>query len=287
MTVDKIVGIIGWPVSHSLSPLIHNSAFLEMGLDSWIYVPMPVSKFPYIRIKEATLGLRALAFQGANVTVPYKEAVVPYMDDLSENARIIGAVNTIAIDSAGRLVGHNTDASGFINDLKDHHIVTLPMNVLILGAGGSARAIAFGLLDNGCKSLTILNRTKSKADELAVSMQHLFSGKIIKSGPLDIEKLKELPPFDLVVNCTSVGMADSLGVMPWDEALPFTKNQIVYDLIYKPGKTALLVKAEADGAQAINGLGMLCHQAALAFTIWTGVQAPLDAMKKAALTPKT
>lgn len=276
-----MVGVIGWPVAHSLSPIMQNSAFIELGLQSWSYLLMPVPKYPYIRIKEAILGLRALGFRGANVTVPYKEAVVPYMDQLGDSARAIGAVNTIAIDASSRLCGHNTDAAGFINDLKERHIYTSSMNVLLLGAGGSARAIAYGLLDYGCKSLTIANRTKYKADELAQNMRSLFADTPIFAEVLLIDNIRAMPFFDLIINCTSLGMADSIEQMPWDEKVAFLKNQIVYDLIYKPEQSALLKKAEADGAQAINGLGMLIHQGALSFTIWTGLTAPLEAMKRA------
>ncbi|HXW60435.1 MAG TPA: shikimate dehydrogenase, partial [Myxococcota bacterium] len=152
MTIDKIAGIIGWPVSHSLSPLMHNAAFLELGLSSWVYIPMPVPKTPSFRIKEAILGLRALGFKGANVTVPYKEMVLPYMDYMSDSARSIGAVNTIVIDRADLLCGHNTDGLGFVNDLRERHIHTAAMDVLLLGAGGSARALAHALLEHGCNS---------------------------------------------------------------------------------------------------------------------------------------
>lgn len=280
---NNIIGIIGQPVSHSLSPLIHNSAFKHLGLEAWIYVPMPVAKYPYIRIKEAVLGLKALGFKGANVTVPYKESVLPYMDDLDEKARSIGAVNTISIDAEEKLIGYNTDAWGFINDLKERQIDTSLMDVLLLGAGGSARAVAYGLLDYGCKSLTILNRTESKASEIALHMQSLFRGKAIKSDVLSAEKIKKYQAFQLIINCTSLGLADQKEQMAWDKSVAFSKDQIIYDLIYKPKKTVLLKKAEADGARAINGLGMLVHQAALAFTIWTGQQAPIEVMKRSVL----
>lgn len=281
MIIDKVAGIIGWPVSHSLSPAMHNSSFLACGLEGWVYVPMPVPKYPYIRLKEAVLGLRALGFRGANVTVPYKETVLPYMDDVSESARAIGAVNTIAIDTALRLCGHNTDGQGFINDLRERKIITSSMNVLMLGAGGSARAIAYGLLEHGCRSLMILNRTKSKAEELVQHMRSLFSTTPLEAAALNINKLRELPRFDLIINCTSLGMSDSAEALPWDASLAFSKGQIVYDVIYKPAMTPLLHQAASDGAVAINGLGMLVHQGALSFSIWTGKDAPLAVMKKA------
>lgn len=285
--INKIVGLIGWPVSHSISPLMQNAAFKELGLDEWIYVPVPVSKYPYIRIKEAILGMRALGFQGANITVPYKEAVVPYLEQLSDSAKAVGAVNTIVIDSSGRLVGHNTDGQGFIKDLNEHAIDVSSMDVLLLGAGGSARSVAHALLAHGCPRLTILNRTKTKADDIANALAHNFPNAQLFTGVLHKDTIKQLPHADLVINATSMGMLSTADAMPWDENVSFTQSQVVYDLIYNPEKTKLLKKAEADGAKAINGLGMLVHQGALAFTIWTGHEAPVQVMKTAALSAFT
>lgn len=283
MIVDQIVGIIGWPVGHSISPAMHNRAFLELGLLNWLYVPMPVSQYPEIRVKEAILGLRALGFRGANVTVPYKEAVLPYLDQLSDMAEAIGAVNTIVVDSEGRLVGHNTDGLGFIEDLADHEISYSEMRILILGAGGSARAVVHALLSHGCRNITILNRTQTKADDIATNFRDCFQGATIDTGPLDQHYIKQAPLYDLVINATSIGLKDSFHEMPWSENLHFVSEQIVYDLIYRPTKTAFLSHAAKAGAQTINGLGMLVHQGALAFEIWTGQKAPVEVMRKAAL----
>lgn len=280
--IDKIVGLIGWPVEHSISPIMQNVAFRELGLDDWIYVPMPVSKYPYIRIKEAVLGLRALGFQGANVTVPYKEAVVPYLEHLTDMAKAIGAVNTIAINSDGRLIGHNTDGSGFMKDLQDHSIDVSAIDVLLLGAGGSARSVAYALLADGCKRLTILNRTKTKAEDIANGFAHVFPDAQLFVGALNKDTIKQLPHAELIINATSMGLVSSKDLMPWDENVSFTRNQVVYDLIYNPRETKLLQKATSDGARAINGLGMLVHQGALAFKIWTGHEAPIAVMKAAA-----
>jgi shikimate dehydrogenase len=281
MTVEKVVGLLGWPTAHSLSPVMQNAAFKALGLDEWIYLPMPVNKFPYIRVKEAVLGLRALSLQGANVTVPYKEAVLPYMEKLSEQARIIGAVNTIAVDGEGRLVGHNTDGQGFINDLTDQNIDPTSMDTLLLGAGGSARAISVALLNKGSTKLTILNRTKTKADDIANYLRNLFPKADIMSGFLNKEVLRQMPMPALVINCTSVGLTPNNNEMAWDENLGFSSSQVVYDTIYNPQETRFLRHAKAGGAQAISGLGMLVHQGALSFKIWTGQEAPLDVMKKA------
>ncbi len=280
--INKMVGLIGWPVEHSISPVMQNAAFRELDLEEWVYVPMPVSKYPYIRIKEAVLGLRALGFQGANVTVPYKEAVVPYLEHLSDMAKAIGAVNTIAINSDGRLIGHNTDGLGFIKDLEEHTIDVSSMDVLLLGAGGSARSVAYALLANGCKRLTILNRTKTKAEDIANALAHLFPDAQLFVGPLNKDTIKQLPHAELIINATSMGLVSAADLMPWDENVSFTRNQIVYDLIYNPAETKFLKKAREDGAKAINGLGMLVHQGALAFKIWTGHDAPIAVMRAAA-----
>lgn len=282
MLIDKIVGIIGWPVAHSISPLMQNRAFLEVGLTNWCYVPMPVSKYPYIRVKEAVLGLRALGFQGANVTVPYKEAVLPYLERLSETAKAIGAVNTIAIDSEGRLVGHNTDGQGFVRDLAEHGIYPRDVSVLLLGAGGSARAITYALLSHGLKRITILNRTKTKADDIANAFRGSFKDAVIETGPLTKDHIKQSPHADLIINTTSVGLKDGDHEMPWDENIHFSREQIVYDIIYNPKMTTFLQHANNDGAKTINGLGMLIHQGALAFEIWTKKTAPIAVMKEAA-----
>lgn len=282
MAIDKIVGIIGWPVAHSISPIMQNRAFLEAGLDSWCYVPMPVSKYPYIRVKEAVLGLRALSCQGANVTVPYKEAVVQYLDKLSDSAKAISAVNTIVVDSEGRLVGHNTDGYGFITDLSDHGVNPIGMHVLVLGAGGSARAIMHALLTNGCRRITILNRTKTKADDVAYSFRAMFRDAMIDTGPLTKDAIKMTLHAELIVNATNIGMSGFDHQMPWDENIHFSSSHIVYDLIYNPAVTPLLAHAAKDNAKTINGLGMLVHQGAQAFELWTGQPAPIAAMRDAA-----
>lgn len=273
MSQEKLVGIIGWPVTHSLSPKMHNYAFKTLGLN-YRYVFLPVDTAPESLIKDAVLGLKALGFVGANVTVPHKEAILGLMDQVSDEALAIGAVNTIFIKD-GKLCGHNTDAPGFICDLLDHGIDPRGLNVLILGAGGSARAVAYGLLKHGAQ-ITILNRTESKAIELKKALSESFSADLIKCAAFDSESMRKHGQADLIVNTTSIGLLDQKAT-PWDEKIPFKEGQVVYDLIYK--KTQLLDFAEQSGAKAINGLGMLVHQGALAFSIWTGEKAPVDIMK--------
>lgn len=275
MNIDKLVGLIGWPVSHSVSPAMHNAAYRELGLANWFYVPMPVST---TSVKDAVMGLRALGFLGANVTVPHKEAVVPFLDELGDSARAIGAVNTIVVEEDGRMIGHNTDADGFIADLKERGIVVHDRHAVVLGAGGSARAIVYALLKHDCKKLTILNRTKAKADELAYSFGRMFLKAHIDTDVLE----KKIDSCDLVINTTSLGMAATKGSSPWRDDLSFTREQVIYDLIYNPKQTLLLQKATHDGACALNGLGMLVQQGALAFEMWTKRKAPAALMRAAA-----
>jgi shikimate dehydrogenase len=261
---------------------MQNRAFKEAGLNTWLYVPMPVAKYPYIRIKEAIFGLRALGFHGANITVPYKESVLSYLEQSSDEAKAIGAVNTILVDHEGRLVGHNTDGMGFIKDLLDHGVNPIDFKVLILGAGGSARAITYALLCHGCKNILILNRTKTKADDIANAFHLLFKDANIETDSLAPETLRRAPHADLIVNATSIGLEEN-GQMPWDKNIHLSKSQIVYDIIYNPKMTTFLEHAAQDGAKVMSGLGMLVHQGALAFELWTGQKAPLSAMKDAAI----
>ena len=273
----KLVGLIGWPVGHSVSPKMHNAAFEYLGLD-WRYVPLPVNIEPTERISEAVAGLRALGFQGANVTVPHKQSVIRFLDKLTDAAAAIGAVNTIQVCEDGSLLGDNTDAPGFIADLRDNDIDPYGQQVTVLGAGGSARAVVFGLAEAGASSITIVNRTASRAVELASAMQGHFDGCDIQAAATDAD---EWSPASIVVNCTSVGMTPNTDAMPWSSDKPFRPDQRVYDLVYNPSPTKLSAFAAASGAHAVNGIGMLFWQGAIAFKRWTGLDAPVDMMRAA------
>jgi shikimate dehydrogenase len=230
------------------------------------------------RVQDAVLGLRALGFIGANVTVPHKETVLPFLDELCETAKTIGAVNTIVMEKESRLMGYNTDAEGFIRDLSEHKIAFKDMDALILGAGGSARAVTYALLKYGCKDVTIANRTASKANELASALSEFFPQAKIAyralASVVDFSSTK----YQFIINTTSIGMSSVGNEMPLPADIEFMPGQVVYDLIYYPAKTALLRRAEKCGARAINGLGMLVHQGALSFKLWTGITAPVDSM---------
>ncbi len=275
----QVVGLIGWPVSHSISPPMHNAAFRALALD-WCYLPLPVATADPTMIGAAVRGLPALGLRGANVTVPHKQSVMPHLDWLTPAAEAIGAVNTIRVEADGKLSGDNTDARGFIADLREHGVELAGKRAVILGAGGSARAVVFGLAEAGCLSIAILNRTVEKAHDLAMEMRAFFpSCRLSGHDPKDLALMAS--EAELVVNCTSLGMTPNVERTPWDDAIALRTEQVVYDLVYNPPRTRLLQKAEADGAQAINGLGMLIWQGAIAFERWTGQMPPVAVMRTA------
>jgi shikimate dehydrogenase len=276
----KIVGLIGWPTGHSVSPAMHNAAFAALGMD-WRYVPLPVTTDRPEAIGEAVRGVRALGLAGVNVTVPHKQAVMPHLDELSPAAAAIGAVNTIIVTTDGRLLGDNTDAPGFVADLRDHGAEPQGCHCLVLGAGGSARAIVYGLAQARAARVTIANRTLLRATELAAALQPSFLDCRIDVCDLPDDLADVARSADLVINCTSLGMSPNVDGLPWDAALPFHGGQTVYDLVYNPRETRLLRKATADGARAIGGIGMLIWQGAIAFERWTGLMPPVEIMRQA------
>ena len=276
---SSLVGLIGWPVEHSLSPAMHNSAFDEMGLD-WIYVPLPVHPDA---VQEALSGLAALNFVGANVTVPHKQAVMRYMDELSEAARTTGAVNTIHIQD-GKFIGYNTDAAGFMNSLLEQNCDPKGLRVAVLGAGGAARAVVFALARAEAATVTVFNRTAERAAFLVDDLADTFPDSQLSFAPLTSESLAALADdVNLVINTTSAGMSPSSAESPWPLDVPIPGQVSICDLVYNPLETTFLNRARAAGVTTIDGLGMLVHQGARAFRIWTGQDPPIDAMRQACL----
>jgi len=278
----SIVGLIGWPVGHSVSPPMHNAAFDALDLD-WRYVPLPVNVTSLALVERAVAGLHALGLRGANVTVPHKQNVMPFVDELTPAANAIGAVNTIVVREDGSLLGDNTDARGFVADLHAHQVSLTGANALVLGAGGSARAVVYGLAEAGCTSITLHNRTLSKAIDLAAAIQPHFPSCQTQALSFPSGVAQAAKNAQLIVNCTSMGMTPNTNTLPWDEAIAFKPGQTIYDLVYNPPRTRLLKKADGDGARAIGGLGMLIWQGAIAFELWTGQQPPVEVMEAAAL----
>ena len=275
----RLTGVMGWPVGHSVSPAMHNAAFAAVRLP-WVYVPLPVSPE---HVGEAVRGLVALGFVGANVTVPHKEAVIPFLDRLTPAAKVIGAVNTILVDSDGHLTGDNTDAAGFLAALQEEGVEAGEHKPLVLGAGGAARAIAYALSRAGVEPVIIAARNSAKAQRLAAELQ-AATGKafVARQLPGDLAELAQ--ESDLIVNATSAGMAPQAAASPWPEEVPLRRAMVVYDLVYTPAETLFLHQARAAGARTIGGLGMLVHQGAAAFRLWTGVEPPIAVMRRACET---
>ena len=265
------VGVIGWPVTHSISPTMHNAAFRALSLD-WSYELLPI---PPDIVRQSLRTLRDEGgFIGVNVTVPHKQAVMPFVLP-DERARAIGAVNTIDFRTN---LGTNTDAVGFIDDLKAHHVSLSGEKVIVLGAGGAARAAVYGLALEGA-SITVVNRTFQKAQVMLADLQ--ISAGIKNTEVKTLDEAVEIPA-SLIVNCTSVGMWPKVDESPWIDGVPFPKGVTVYDMVYRPEVTVFMRRAEVNAGQAIGGLGMLVRQGAAAFTLWTEQPAPVEVMFGAA-----
>ncbi len=273
-----LCGLIGDPVEHSMSPVMHNAAFRQLDLD-YVYAAFRVKKEA---VGKAIDGMRALNIRGLNVTIPHKMAVIPFLDGVDALAEKIGAVNTI-VNDGGVLRGYNTDSAGFLRAMGEKGIEPKGKNIAILGAGGASRAISFILVENGA-NLTILNRRQGldRAEVLAARIAKT-SGKKVTALELNRENLaRVLARADMLVNATSVGMSPGIDQTPV-EADQLRPNLIVYDIVYNPMKTRLLREAEAAGAETIGGLDMLVWQGAVAFEMWTGHKAPAGLMKQEAV----
>ncbi len=276
----QLVGVIGWPVAHSLSPVMHNAAFDHLGMN-WRYVPMPVHEDD---IRPALRGLAALGFRGVNITVPHKVSAISQMDSVTDAVQIVGAVNTVRVDrDTGKLEGLNTDMTGFLTDLAVNDIqIDSGSNVVILGAGGAARACAAGLMRSGAR-VSIVNRTRDRAQQLIDFLRIGWSEARIVAHSYDaLPKLSEAA--SLIVNCTPSGMWPNVNDTPWPRGLPFPRDAVLYDTIYRPMQTRLMQEAESAGARVLGGLGMLVYQGATAFEAWTGRKAPIDVMRLACET---
>ena len=273
----KLCGIIGDPIEHTVSPVMHNAAFRELGLD-YLYAPFPVKKAD---LGKTVAGMRVLNVSGFNVTLPHKVAIIPFLDKLDPLAENIGAVNTV-VNKGGVLTGYNTDAAGFLRALKENGVEPKAKNMVIIGAGGAARAICFILAQNEA-SLTILNRQSEFdwAKELAFRLSRLFQ-KTKAVALSDKNLASALKGADVLINATSVGMKPNHKESPVPARL-LKPGLVVSDIVYNPPKTRLLKEAEAAGAKTISGIDMLVWQGALAFEMWTGQKAPVELMKKEAI----
>ncbi len=267
------LGVLGWPVAHSRSPAMHNAAFAALGMDSWRYQLLPVAPE---RFAETVRALEPAGFIGANVTIPHKHAALALADTVSEAARAIGAANTLTFSPDGRIAAENTDAPGFLAALG-----TSPrgLSALVLGAGGSARAVIWSLCEAGAREVSVWNRTPERAVDLA--------------DALGVRAVSHPRTADLLVNCTSVGLEPGGEALKQSATEPqglnlleLTFDQVgnyshVVDLVYRSSPTPLLAAAHAHGVRTVDGLEVLLAQGSLSFQLWTGVEPPLEVMRQA------
>lgn len=269
-----IFGIFGNPIAHTLSPIMHNAAFEALGLP---YRYLPFQVYPE-NLKKAVEGIIPLGIRGINVTIPHKESVIPFLDSVDSEAQKIGAVNTVSA-SSNRLIGHNTDGRGFLASLFEMDVDPSGKRVILVGTGGAARGVAIALAAAGVSEVILIARTSSRGKDLADRLASLSSGLKISVFGNDLEKES---PFrqdrpTLLINTTPLGMKE-------DDPLPFPASLLdpawtVADLIYRPYETPLLSAAKKIGAKTVSGLGMLLHQGALAFELWTQEKAPIKIMR--------
>jgi shikimate dehydrogenase len=265
----RTLGIIGWPVDHSLSPTIHNAAFAALDMD-WAFVPLPVAPG---RARDAVVALRTLGFAGANVTMPHKTEVADAVEALTDDARRLRAVNTVVLRADG-IAGHNTDAPGFERFLReDSGFDPAGRTALIYGAGGAARACALALAHAAAARITVVARDPSSTSSIRDALDGL-DVDLVTVGFDDAPS----HPSDLVLNATPIGTDDEELPLP-----PVSGETLVVDLLYHPAVTPMQITARERGATVFGGLGLLLHQAALSFELWTGQPAPIDVMSAAAV----
>ena len=271
--MTKQLGVIGYPLSHTLSPV-----FQQAALD-YHAIPVTYSAWPTPpeSLRETVKRLRGAEYMGFNITIPHKEQLLDLVDDVNDMARNVGAVNTV-VNRSGVLTGHNTDTYGFVKSLKEKaDFDPKGKSVLLLGAGGAARAAAYALAGEGVERLTIANRTVGRAESLVEDVSSVL-------GEIEAVSLENVSgDADLIVNSTSVGMAsgDGAGQTPI-KAASIPRDALAYDMVYTPAETPFLRSAQAAGARVLGGLWMLIYQGAAAFELWTGKHAPVDVMYQAA-----
>jgi shikimate dehydrogenase len=271
-----LVGIIGDPLAHTISPAMHNAAFEALGLNL-VYVPLEVDQSWF---HVAFEGVRHLGFVGLNVTMPYKEQALEHLDEVASFAQMAGAVNTVHVVD-GRMIGYNTDGRGVIASLDlDGGFQPKDKKIVIVGAGGAASATVLSLCLGGAASVTIVNRSPERAAALVTRLGARFSDcEIVTATPFE-DLAKPIGAADLIVNATPTGMRGNPGMPVRPELL--RKGQLVLDMIYDPPQSEFLAAAKAAGAKTLNGLSMLVHQGASALEIWTECEAPVEVMRAAA-----
>lgn len=272
----KQYGVIGHPVAHLLSPLMHNTAFAALGLDCK-YEAYDVR---FEALRNAILEFKDRGFAGLNVTLPHKERIIGFLDVVAAEAKAIGAVNTI-VDHDSRLVGYNTDAEGFSRSVESQRSHLAGTTILLIGAGGAARAVAYVLLaDFSPSQLIIANRSQQRAEDLAARCEALGTDTRLEvAGLAGWEIRRAIEISSLIVNSTSLGMAPEVDRLPLMEGVTFRYDQTVMDLVYTPMETAFLRKAASAGARTISGLEMFLYQGARSFELWTGQPMPIEKVR--------
>lgn len=266
--MKKQYGVMGFPVGHSMSPLMHNDAFRQEGIDA-IYKAIAVTP---AELEAKVRTCKENEFAGFNVTIPHKVAIIDYLDEVDEVAKAIGAVNTVVLQH-GKYKGYNTDGLGFVQAIEEHYGSLQGKSVLLIGAGGACRGIFYTLASLGIKNIDLTNRTVEKAQQLIEECTYSIASKALSLE----EAQQELGKYDMIVNTTSVGMS------PHVEETPLLlhgikKDAIVADIIYNPLETLFLQEAKKHGARIQNGLGMFGHQGAIAFELWTGKKPDVQRM---------
>ena len=277
------VGVIGHPIGHTLSPAMHTAAFDELHMPYAYGVFDVVDEF----LPALIASLRKNGFAGANITIPHKQRVIPLLDTVDENAAAIGAVNTI-VNHDGKLTGYNTDVAGIQQALEPFKERIRDVSVVVLGAGGGARAAAYAISKNFSPALVRLyNRTSGRAEMMVNDFRKMFPG-IAYENVSDARHLPDIIADSvLVVNTTPAGMTPNIDALPIPSAIRFSNHQIIFDIIYTPIETAFLRRAKADSATTINGVEMFVHQGAKAFELWTGKPFPVDVARQAVLKALT
>ncbi len=266
-----VIAVFGDPVSHSLSPAMHNAAFAALDWNC-VYIPCHVKPE---QITHAVQAIKSLNFKGVNITIPHKQSVLPFLDEVSEDSKMSGSINTI-IHRDNRLIGTSTDGTGFLRSLKeDGNFDITDKNILIFGAGGSARALVYSLIGAGIKSLTIINRNFAKAVDLE---ERIWNDTGFTATVHELNRLNELDwnSYDLLINTTSIGLHDEQSIMPEHFLAP---KHFVYDIVYRKGGTKLYNDAIKTGCQVLSGLSLLLYQGVESFKLWFDTEPPIEVMR--------
>lgn len=272
----KLIALLGNPVAHSKSPKMHNTALKYLNLD-YTYLAFEVESDQF---KNAVYGLKSLGVVGFNVTMPYKQSIIPFLDELSEEAELCEAVNTVK-NHHGRLIGYNTDGMGFIMSLKEQGIQVEHNKFSVIGAGGAAKSIVIQLAMQGASEIVLFNRSEQRAKHLVRIIRSRFPECSIHWREIDpLTMAVECKESEALIHTTNVGMGSEKERSLITDSTVFHKDLFVADLIYAPSKTKFLKLAEQNGCRIMNGLGMIIGQGALAFQIWTGKEMPISLVKK-------